>query len=145
MNVEKKITRFDKYMHIKGLNDNKVTTTLGLSTGLLGKSRLEGRDLSDKVVEKILNFYTDLSKVWLLTGEGEMLSGNLPGQNKTDDSFEKKLCDMFKNEEIFPASVVDKKNDLIHKLYEEIGGLKAKIAEFEEQLRDPARKNVSSA
>ena len=68
----KKIERFDKYMEIKGLNDNKVTIQLGLSVGVLGKSRKPDRDLSDKVVEQILNFYTDLNAVWLLTGEGEM-------------------------------------------------------------------------
>lgn len=70
----KKIDRFDKYMSFKGLNDNKVTRQLNLTVGLIGKSRKEGRDLSDKVIEQILNFYTDLSRVWLLTGEGEMLT-----------------------------------------------------------------------
>lgn len=68
----RRIDRFDKYMSSKGLNDNKVTLQLGLTVGLIGKSRKEGRDLSDKVIEKILNFYTDLNRVWLLTGEGEM-------------------------------------------------------------------------
>ena len=69
----KKIEQFDKYMKFKGLNDNKVTQQLGLSTGTIGKSRKENRDLSDKNIELILNFYTDLNRTWLLTGEGEML------------------------------------------------------------------------
>ena len=69
----RRIDRFDIYMKNSGLNDNKVTLQLGLTVGLIGKSRKEGRDLSDKVIEKILNFYTDLNRVWLLTGEGEML------------------------------------------------------------------------
>lgn len=69
----RKIDRFDKYMLFKGLNDNKVTIDLGLSVGTIGKSRKEGRDLSDRVIEQILNFYNDLNKVWLMTGEGEML------------------------------------------------------------------------
>lgn len=69
----KRIDRFDEYMKFKGLNDNKVTTQIGLSIGTLGKSRKPGRDLSDKVVEQILNFYTDLNNVWLLTGEGNMI------------------------------------------------------------------------
>lgn len=65
-------------MAFRGLNDNKVTVQLSLSVGTLGKSRKEGRDLSDKVIEKILNFYTEINKVWLLTGEGEMLNSNQP-------------------------------------------------------------------
>lgn len=76
----KKIDRFDKYMKYKGLNDNKVTIQLALSVGTLGKSRKSDRDLSDKVVEKILNFYTDLNRVWLLTGDGEMIKNTLTPQ-----------------------------------------------------------------
>lgn len=70
----RKIDRFDKYIEVKGLNDNRVTKDLGLSVGTLGKSRKEGRDLSDKNIEKALNFYTDLNRIWLLTGEGPMLT-----------------------------------------------------------------------
>lgn len=71
--ARKIIDRFDEYMAYKRLNDNRVTIQLGLSNGTIGKSRQENRDLSDKVIEQILNFYTDLSRTWLLYGEGEML------------------------------------------------------------------------
>lgn len=87
----RKIDRFDKYMQYKNLNDNKVTKHLGLSVGTIGKSRQEGRDLSDRVAELILNFYTDLNKVWLLTGEGEMITQPKPnivqhGNNNINNS-----------------------------------------------------------
>ncbi|MBL7970085.1 MAG: hypothetical protein JNL03_01085 [Prolixibacteraceae bacterium] len=71
--MERIIDRFDKYMKLKGLNDNLVTSQMSLSIGLLGKSRKDGRDLSKKMVESILEFYTDIEKVWFLTGVGEML------------------------------------------------------------------------
>lgn len=71
--MERRIERFDQYMSYKGLNDNQVTMALGLSIGTIGKSRGENRDLSNRVVELILNFYTDLDRSWLLTGEGTML------------------------------------------------------------------------
>lgn len=67
------IERFDLYMKCNGLNDNKVTTQLMLSNGTIGKSRKEGRDLSDRVVEKIEKFYTDINPEWLRFGTGEML------------------------------------------------------------------------
>lgn len=54
----RKIDRFDKYMKAKGLNDNQVTVKLGLTVGVLGKSRKENRDLSPKLTEKILNFFS---------------------------------------------------------------------------------------
>ncbi len=60
-------------MKYRGLNDNQVTVQLSLSVGIIGKSRKENRDLSNSVIEKVLNFYTDLDRNWLLTGEGEML------------------------------------------------------------------------
>ena len=87
--MERKIDRFDKYMKVKGLNDNKVTVQLSLSVGLIGKSRGKGRDLSDSVVEKILNYYADLNKNWLLIGEGNMLNDtNITTNNQveSDDS-----------------------------------------------------------
>lgn len=67
------IDRFDKYMTTKDLNDNQVTVSCGLSVGLLGKARRGDSDLGKKTIDKILSFYQDLNRVWLLTGEGEML------------------------------------------------------------------------
>ena len=69
----KRIERFDKYMAVKKLNDNRVTVEVGLSVGTLGKSRKPNRDLSERVIEQLLNFYKDLSREWLLYGEGEMI------------------------------------------------------------------------
>lgn len=71
-------------MKINGLNDNKVTIDLGLSIGTLGKSRKENRDLSNRVIEQILNFYTDLNRTWLLTGEGEMLNKSNENKEKAE-------------------------------------------------------------
>jgi hypothetical protein len=73
MEKERIIERFDKYMSFRGLNDNDVTRDLEFSNGLLGKSRKPGRDLSRKAADEILQRYTDLNKVWLLTGDGDML------------------------------------------------------------------------
>lgn len=75
----RRIERFDKYLKYKGLNDNKVTREVGLSVGTLGKSRKENRDLSNRNVELLSNFYSDLSRTWLLTGEGEMLVSSPSG------------------------------------------------------------------
>ncbi len=71
--MERKIDRFDKYMEHKKLNDNKVTRDARLAVGTLGKSRKEGKDLSNKTVEKILKSYPDINEKWLLYGEEPML------------------------------------------------------------------------
>ena len=73
MENERIIDRFDKYMTFKHLNDNIVTTECGLGIGTIGKAKSGRNDLGKRTIDKLLAKYQDLSKVWLLTGEGEML------------------------------------------------------------------------
>lgn len=78
--MRERFERFNKYMKLKGLNDNQVTNECGLSQGLLGQARTGKSDLGAKSIDKILNVYQDLNKVWLLTGEGNMLSSTSNAQ-----------------------------------------------------------------
>lgn len=71
--MERKINRFLHYLEYKGITENRATVECSLSNGLLGQAKKGKADLGDKAIDKILNTYQDLSKVWLLTGEGEML------------------------------------------------------------------------
>lgn len=84
--MREKMFRFDKYMKHRGLNDNKVTLDCNLSQGLLGQARTGKSDLGTVTVNKILSVYQDLSRVWLLTGEGEMLKNDSPGIYSRDKS-----------------------------------------------------------
>ena len=70
-------------MKFKGLNDNKVTVECGLSQSLLNQARKGKSDLGTKTIDKILNTYQDLSRTWLLTGEGEMLKHDVTEQNSS--------------------------------------------------------------
>lgn len=74
--MRERMGRFDKYMEYRGLNDNQVTLACDLSQGLIGQARTGKSDLGTKTIDKILSIYQDLSRVWLLTGEGDMLVGN---------------------------------------------------------------------
>lgn len=85
--MREKIGRFDKFMKVKGLNDNQVTIQCGLSQGLLSQARRGKSDLGSGSIEKILSIYQDLNRVWLLTGEGEML--NQPTNEKEATEKEK--------------------------------------------------------
>ena len=126
----RKIDRFDKYMEINGLNDNKVTVQLGIAVGTIGKSRKEGRDLSERVIEKILNYYQDLNRVWLLTGEGPMLNTEPKISSSDKESINLNPNDMT----IALGNMINRKdqeiknlNNEIANLREEIGSLRTKI------------------
>lgn len=75
--MRERFERFDSYMKRMGLNDNQVTIQCSLAQGLLGQARKGKSDLGDKTIAKILNVYQDLNRVWLLTGEGEMLKSSV--------------------------------------------------------------------
>lgn len=72
--MERKIDRFLQYLEYKGINDNKATVECGLSNGLINQAKRGKADLGNKSLDKILNKYQDLSRVWLLTGEGHMIN-----------------------------------------------------------------------
>lgn len=71
--MKERMQRFDEYMKRKGINDNQVTVNCGLAQGLLGKCRAGVNDLGARTIDRILNFYQDLSRQWLIAGAGEML------------------------------------------------------------------------
>lgn len=80
----RKIDNLTKYMELKGLNDNRVTIECGLSQGLLNQARSGKSDLGSKTIEKILITYQDLSRTFLLTGEGSMLKPQSTAINQTN-------------------------------------------------------------
>ncbi len=69
----RRIDRLDIYANYKGYNDNKITHDTGISIGTLGKSRKEGKDITGRTCEAILSRYPELNRVWLMSGEGEMI------------------------------------------------------------------------
>lgn len=140
--MERIIDRFDVYMSSVGLNDNKVTVQLNLSKGLIGKSRNPGRDLSNKIVSQILETYTNLNKVWLLTGEGSMLLGEqepetpAPEQTTPNNS----LIDYLQRKIAELESKVDKLNDEKAELLQENAVLR-----YENTMLSPRKGDAEDA
>ena len=78
------IDRLDVYIREKGINDNQVTVNAGLSVGLLNNARKGSSDIGKKTIEKILTFYQDLNRVWLITGEGPMLKKEFSDETESN-------------------------------------------------------------
>ncbi|MCM1169720.1 MAG: hypothetical protein NC324_07275 [Bacteroides sp.] len=76
MGEEKIVHRVDKFLTFKLLTDRDFSAECGLANGTLTQARKKNIDLGKKAVAKILNRYPELNRVWLLTGEGEMLKDN---------------------------------------------------------------------
>ena len=66
--------RLDMFMRYRGLNDNKISLTAGISNGLIGKGRKRG-GISQENISKLIHAYPELDANWLLTGQGSMLRG----------------------------------------------------------------------
>lgn len=89
----RKIERFLQYLDFKGVTENRATVECGLSQGLLHQAKSGKSDLGYKTIDKILDKYQDINKVWLLTGEGEMLKSD--AGKSTEDSQTGKLIPFY--------------------------------------------------
>ena len=67
-------------MKNQGINDNQMTVAAGLSIGLLGKLKKNGKGMSSANIEKILSSYPNLNAEWLLTGKGDMIKSDIDGE-----------------------------------------------------------------
>lgn len=134
----RKIDRFLQYLDYKGITENKATVDCELSKGLIGQAKSGKSDLGNKAVEKVLSFYQDLSRVWLLTGEGSMLinAENQP-ENRVEEKPEEK--DSVKR----MLLLVESQSKVIESLTQLIKAKDEKIEELLEELDARKRGNAT--
>lgn len=129
--MERKIDRLLEYLGYKGISENKATVDCQLAQGLLYRAKTGKSDLGGKAIEKLLVQYPDLNRVWLLTGEGEMLTTSsrdskpeLVAEHKPQlSNVEILLRDMLAEKE----AKIDVLQDRINELIEENARLKTLI------------------
>ena len=65
--------RLIKFIKKKGLSQKKFEESVGFSNGYVNNI---AKGIGAEKLQRILNVYPDLNQQWLLTGEGEMLTGS---------------------------------------------------------------------
>lgn len=127
MTVKERLT---EYIHSKQISTREFCRTIGVSETYVNSMRSSIQP--DKLV-RIAHEYPDLNTTWLLTGEGDMIKENsiLPAIERDKlvevgaDIFKDKLIEMFKNGEIFSASIVWEQHKIIVNLGNRIENLTA--------------------
>ena len=77
MGLQERVRQFIRHL---GLTVSEFEGKVGLSNGSVSKM---GDGTRRKTIDKISNSFPELSKVWLLTGEGEMLASEAPEVEQT--------------------------------------------------------------
>lgn len=67
------VKRIKKYIDLKGINNRKFEESVGFSNGAFASQYKNDGSIGVDKVEKILQIYSDLNPIWLLTGKGHML------------------------------------------------------------------------
>jgi phage repressor protein C with HTH and peptisase S24 domain len=68
-------TRLRQFIDYKQISVRHFELSLGLSNGSFASQIKGNKTFGSDRVEKVLNYYTDLSPNWLLTGKGSMILG----------------------------------------------------------------------
>lgn len=78
------IDRLYQYLEHKNISNFTFEKTCGISNGYLYKQFRGKGTIGSDILEKIYHNYLDLSLIWLITGEGEMLVPQEEKKEKAD-------------------------------------------------------------
>lgn len=76
--------RINKLLEYSGLSVNKFSEKIGVKTSQAIRDLLSGKtkSISRSIEDKILSCFTEIDRVWLLTGEGPMLKSSIGNQDE---------------------------------------------------------------
>ena len=75
----KAIERLFLFFEHNGIKHTSLEKELGFSNGYFNNSLKKGGSIGDQSIEKIIAKFPDLNLQWLITGNGEMMSGLVSG------------------------------------------------------------------
>lgn len=77
------VKRIKEYINYRGISVRRFEESVGFSNGAFASQFKRNKTIGVDRVEKILEVYTDLNPIWLLTGCGNMVLD--PAGNETEE------------------------------------------------------------
>jgi predicted nuclease with TOPRIM domain len=112
--------RILQYIDFRGITRKEFCEKIDVNPSNLGVSNLNSAFNSD-ILNKILREYNEISALWLITGEGEMLAKN--DNNSSNSEKNERISDLKCHIETLTKEV-DMQKDYINTLKEQIRELK---------------------
>lgn len=81
------IDRLYQFLDYKGVKPTNFEKEIGLSNGYLSVQKKRSADVGEGVIIKIIENCRDISLSWLITGEGDMLNGEVDQKKFESDDF----------------------------------------------------------
>lgn len=134
------LERLKEYIDYRGISIAAFERSIGMANASFGKSLKNKGAIGTDKLEKILSIYPEISPVWLMTGEGDMLKtkrtpenpqAKEPGNNEYKDSKNQTL-----GQDISPLildrllNTIAEKDAIIREQAEELGRLREQIEQF---------------
>lgn len=132
----KAIDRFYNYLAEKSLKPTNIEKELGLSNGYLSAQKKRNADMGEGVMNKIIDYFQDISPNWLLTGEGSMFR-----DSKTLNEKEPSVLPISPAEESIIYKMYMEKDAKVEELLKENGRLEERIKQLELQYNDLEHKS----
>ena len=97
------LNRLKEYIDLKGLSISAFEKSIGMSNASFGKQLKKKGAIGTDKLEHILTVYSDLSPLWLMTGEGEMLKTNTINQELNNLHQKKTIKSIICNDDPFDS------------------------------------------
>ncbi len=116
------LERLKQYIDFKGISVAAFERSIGMANASFGKSLKKQGAIGTDKLENILNIYPDISPLWLLKGEGNMISANESAQPAQEST------------PTYLLNMINEKDTLIRQQAEELGELRERIRQLEQRL-----------